>query len=162
MNRRFFLKGALAVTALSILPAIDLSGYPTLYGDGVHDDTEALQALFDLKPYICEGNLIQGQTEVELTKGVFKTTDTLHVKDTTLLIFNCTFNYYGNVEKYMLIMTGMSNSLITNCSFDTTNAWTPTPDLRDPNAMIEHACAIRITSGKPQKTTMMYGGLYKP
>lgn len=91
MQRRDFLKGCLAVSALMIVPVPDLNTYPVLYGDGIHDDTKALQAMFDLKPYICEGKLIKGQTKAILDGGTFKISRTLYLGGDTI-IKNCSFN----------------------------------------------------------------------
>lgn len=115
MNRRFFLKGALAVTALAILPAPDLHAYPTLYGDGVHDDTEALQALLDLKPYVCEGSLIKGQTEAHISAGKYKTSKTLLVCEDGALIEGCSIEYTG--EDHIIHFIGDTKSVVMNCNF---------------------------------------------
>ena len=48
MNRRQFNKALLTAAAITAL-APTLPSTPVLYGDGVHDDTKALQAAFDGK-----------------------------------------------------------------------------------------------------------------
>ena len=50
ISRRGFLIGTLAVSALSALPIAALPRPPKLWGDGIHDDTEALNALFAGEP----------------------------------------------------------------------------------------------------------------
>jgi hypothetical protein len=45
MERRKFLGSAAAALAAVALPAMSAPALPVLYGDGVADDTEALQAL---------------------------------------------------------------------------------------------------------------------
>lgn len=47
ITRRVFLGGTLSVVAASYVHAEPI---PMLYGDGIHDDTVAIQALFDRKP----------------------------------------------------------------------------------------------------------------
>lgn len=91
MNRRKFLKGCLAVTAASIVPITLIEGYPVLYADGLHDDTEALQTLLDLKPYICEGNLITGQRHATINGGKYFISKTLIIRNEQTVIMNCEF-----------------------------------------------------------------------
>ena len=60
VSRRSFLRGALTVAAASLVPvaaakALGLDDVPTLWGDGVHDDAPALQALIDGKPFKIAG-----------------------------------------------------------------------------------------------------------
>lgn len=67
MNRSTFLKRLGACALLPLLPAwtpgerkSPLEGYPVLFGDGEHDDTHALQALFNGESVwsVREGRLI--------------------------------------------------------------------------------------------------------
>jgi hypothetical protein len=55
MKRRTFLLTIAAAAVAPALPRADAE--PKLYGDGVHDDTEALQALFDAG---ASGRLVDG------------------------------------------------------------------------------------------------------
>ena len=52
VSRRKFLFGAGATLAATVVavPVAEALSVPTLWGDGVHDDTEALQAALDGKP----------------------------------------------------------------------------------------------------------------
>jgi len=50
MSRRAFVGTTVAVAAAAALPLQSLRAAVPLYGDGVHDDTDALQALFDGHP----------------------------------------------------------------------------------------------------------------
>lgn len=52
LARRAILRGATAAIGLSVMPA--LAWVPLLVGDGKHDDTEALQAFVDGRPFICD------------------------------------------------------------------------------------------------------------
>ena len=115
MNRRNFLRGCLAVTALAIVQVPDLHAYPILYGDGVHDDTEALQALLDLKPYVCEGKLIEGQTRAVINGGVFKTSATLKIRNDNTSILRASFNP-RNFDGPALEVSGVSNCVLCNIS----------------------------------------------
>lgn len=72
MNRRDFLAktSALAVAAI-ILPRVAEPPIPVLYGDGVHDDTAALQAWFDGRPVMWRGEVRQGGV---IMNGSFRVT----------------------------------------------------------------------------------------
>src|SRR5687768_14897749 len=60
VTRRSFLRGALAISVVPLLPS--LAFVPTIYGDGVRDDAPGLQALIDGKPFNVEG---EGFTALE-------------------------------------------------------------------------------------------------
>lgn len=72
LSRRSFLRGALAapavVAAASLMPvrAIERLLIPRLWGDGVHDDTAALQAVLDGRPYWYGGLLMRAPAGVVL------------------------------------------------------------------------------------------------
>jgi len=59
ISRRSLLAGFAVCAAASAAPALATRfDYPTLYGDGVRDDTAGLQALIDGKPvYLADGSL---------------------------------------------------------------------------------------------------------
>lgn len=50
MKRLSFLSGLIAASIAAPLFGMPKT-YPTLYGDGKHDDTSALQAMIDGRPY---------------------------------------------------------------------------------------------------------------
>lgn len=81
LTRRGFLKGVLTVGAVAALPALALHGMPTLWGDGIHDDTEALQALFDGKEVIHGDNVIVRRCagDFRLAGGTFRISKTLEI-----------------------------------------------------------------------------------
>ena len=69
MNRKNFIKTLIGATSLVAIPAIGLAKpvaptVPVLYGDGIHDDTAALQAWFDGTPlrFAKEVLLLNGDT----------------------------------------------------------------------------------------------------
>jgi hypothetical protein len=58
MNRREFLKAVIAGTAVVAMPSLAFpEDFRTLYGDGVHDDTDALSDLFAGNPVWYNGEL---------------------------------------------------------------------------------------------------------
>lgn len=61
ISRRSFLRGALVVSAASVLPVLPAfaEDIPTLYGDGVHDDTLALNALLNREKVRVDGEIVQ-------------------------------------------------------------------------------------------------------
>lgn len=63
ISRRWFLGGALGVAAASVLPLG--AGYDAvLYADGIHDDTDALQAMFEGKPvYVKSDQVVVAATK---------------------------------------------------------------------------------------------------
>lgn len=83
MSRRSFLRGALVVSASAVLPLPALSApYPILYGDGIHDDTDALNALFRGDTVICENEAItiKKGDAIHLNGGTYRTTATIDVR----------------------------------------------------------------------------------
>jgi hypothetical protein len=88
LSRRWFLKGTLAVAATAVIALPPLaSPHPIVYGDGIHDDTAALNALFARLPVICEGSLIERAADepVLLEKGVFLISGPLVVQGRTII-----------------------------------------------------------------------------
>ncbi|MBR9807458.1 MAG: hypothetical protein GYB49_09575 [Alphaproteobacteria bacterium] len=61
LNRRSFFFGAGATVIAAAVP-VNLKQVPVLYGDGVHDDTEALQAFFNHDRFkVARGNVLHRQ-----------------------------------------------------------------------------------------------------
>lgn len=81
LTRRGFLGGALTVLAVSIaVPTAAFSfSAPRIYGDGLHDDWEGLQAAFNGKPYLCQSDLVHGTKQVEVFGGNFLLSRPLHI-----------------------------------------------------------------------------------
>lgn len=75
ISRRSFLGGALTVAATAVAGPVlgAIAVYPVLYGDGVHDDTVALNAFLNGDPVMIEGEVVKaGKTGyVNLTGGHF-------------------------------------------------------------------------------------------
>lgn len=71
MNRRqLFRFGAAAVLTAAVAPVASALSAPTLWGDGEHDDTEALQAAIDGKPVKIAGETIMIR-EGEFVGGIY-------------------------------------------------------------------------------------------
>ena len=80
LNRRFFLAGALSLVtapALSQVPFI-----PTLDGDGIHDDADALNALFAGRNIRCENELFfaMSENEIRLIGGIYRISRPVHFR----------------------------------------------------------------------------------
>lgn len=77
MTRKEFLKTfGIAVVAVSVagLSSIEAEAIPTLYGDGVHDDTVAVQALIDGKKVMTvDGSTFKASSKrvVDMPFGTF-------------------------------------------------------------------------------------------
>lgn len=69
MNRRNFLGGVLALTAMPFVPKI-IGSLPIIYGDNIHDDWAGLQAMLDGKPFNVDAENIIAK-EGELSNGRF-------------------------------------------------------------------------------------------
>jgi hypothetical protein len=83
MNRRSFLGGFLAVTAVAVagVPAMAKeAAIPTLWGDCIHDDTAALNALFAGNPVRVEGEDIIAK-DAFLKGGRFLISDTIMIRN---------------------------------------------------------------------------------
>ena len=101
LSRRSFLRGVLTVTAGAVLPAMPaFAAIPVLHGDGFTDDTEALQALFDGRPFRTLDSLREGfmamvdEGVLYLRGGSFAVSKTINVhcgKDQHLMITDCSF-----------------------------------------------------------------------
>lgn len=95
MNRRAFLRGLIAAPAIvaagSLMPIRSIERFvlPTLWGDMVHDDSAAIQALVDGKPYIKNGLVVDSSLlnggQYLLNKGI------ILGANSTAMITNCSF-----------------------------------------------------------------------
>lgn len=87
ISRRSFLGGALALTAASAVPASALralGAVPVIYGDGIHDDTDGLQAAIDGKPFRVAGEdayVLSKGGRVFFSSGTFRLSRTLHIRN---------------------------------------------------------------------------------
>jgi hypothetical protein len=87
LSRRSFFGGALALSAVIALPLEAFPFAPTIYADGVHDDTAGLQALLDGKPFRVAGEARAWRStgKIFLGTGTYLLSDTLHFRDVKLI-----------------------------------------------------------------------------
>jgi hypothetical protein len=144
VSRRSFLGGILALTAVAVAPKVMAEPLPRIVGDGVHDDTAGLQALFDGRPFTADPRYGVQWVEVEdalrLTGGHFRLTNTLRIVDREYYIIDGgLFDHWG--EGNLLELVGCKNGLIKNCTFQVRNslnrgsAISVDPDDRGPRKM---------------------------
>jgi polygalacturonase len=87
VSRRSFLGGALALSAAVALPGAAFAAAPTIYGDGIHDDTAGLQAALDGKAFRCVGEAVVRNAggSIYISGGSYLLSHTLLVrKDATI------------------------------------------------------------------------------
>ena len=76
MNRRSFIKLTGLVIAVATMPSAVSNEHKfqrfTLIGDGITDDTRALQALFDGDDVFYNGEKMNNKETVHIPNGVFK------------------------------------------------------------------------------------------
>jgi len=112
ISRRWFLKGALAVTAATVIPMQKVLAFaPKIYGDGIADDTEGLQALFDGKPVDILNDCVRVLTNdgVRLNGGVFRVTSTLSISRSRTNIESAKFLADSLREECPLFSLGAGN-----------------------------------------------------
>jgi hypothetical protein len=100
VSRRSFLGGILALTAVAVAPKVMAEPLPRIVGDGVHDDTAGLQALFDGNPFTADPRYGVQWVELEdglrLTGGKFRLTETVRIVGRKhFVIEGCRFDHYG-------------------------------------------------------------------
>jgi hypothetical protein len=72
ISRRAFLGGAIILAAATAVPVEAFSALaprPRIVGDGVHDDTAGLQALFDGEPVLIEGRVVTARDGMISLRG---------------------------------------------------------------------------------------------
>jgi hypothetical protein len=138
MNRRGFFKALAAATAIAVVSTTRLgqavidvarSGYHVLVGDGVTDDTAALQALLDGEPVISPtGALLPGKGTEHVPSGyTYRISETLVVSGPVVLRglrINYHYHEIGDAKPFLLlkdsqfIQGGYSGvSVIEDCQF---------------------------------------------
>ncbi|MCW3835633.1 hypothetical protein ACFQ1E_06125 [Sphingomonas canadensis] len=98
LSRRGLIGGTVALGAATLVPLSAAAAErpaPLLHADGVHDDTEALQALFDGRPVRVAREGVVARNEggnVRLLNGNFRVSRELAVRDSVdLYSANCSF-----------------------------------------------------------------------
>lgn len=119
MQRRQFLKGVLSLAVIaSNLPAIAEAGLPILYGDGMHDDTKAFQAMMDGAPFRTIDGFRGTAIEGRIYQGDFLFTDTIRIRRPNITIEHCRFEFEGPPGIPVLeFLPGSDNGAIVGCSF---------------------------------------------
>jgi hypothetical protein len=124
ISRRFFLRGALAVSAVSVLPSFDVlsAQIPTIVGDGIHDDADGLNALFAGKPFRCDLSGIKVQDGfAQLNNGVFFISKTVEIPELCerFAIDRCVFRARSSSHRgsAALKFHNSTPGLISNCHF---------------------------------------------
>ncbi len=132
MNRRQFLRVTFAsgLVAATGIPAL-ASNLPTIYGDGIKDDTDGLQALFDKKPFQIRNGLAEfSKTHVLLANCTLRTTRTVFVRDSNVTLRDFTLVADLNRRDPVLnFADSVTNALIANANF--TVNWPREFDLGD-------------------------------
>lgn len=74
VSRRSFLQSIIAASAVMAMPSIAMPKLPLLHGDGVSDDTPAIQAFINGEPFIFGGEVRQRKTDeaVYFPRGIFR------------------------------------------------------------------------------------------
>lgn len=102
LSRRGFIKGLVAATALATTAAslgVNLSRTPVLYGDGVTDDTEALQALCDGRGIIRNNMLyVRAADRLEIVGGNYRTTRAVIVGNNSDMFVSIRRNWFSHDE----------------------------------------------------------------
>lgn len=118
LTRRSFLGGLLAITAVAIVNPPKFNIYPVLYMNGEDDDSPALQAMLDGKPYIVEGELIKGTKSI--LGGEYFLHSTLEVNNDHVTIAEAIFVAAPNFRGPMIRLNG-DYGVIANSTFDGRN-----------------------------------------
>lgn len=125
MNRRSFLKllGA-TVTVVATSSVLDLiDNMAVLYGDGVVDDTKALQSLFNGdKVKLTDGTVIEMTkgyiNELIIPKGTFKVSDTISIRPRNATILNGNgANFSAIHDKSIIQIDCKQDTPLTVCNF---------------------------------------------
>lgn len=131
MKRRDFLRGVLSATVITTVPPLALAAsIPVIYADGIHDDADGLQALFDGKPVRVDGKDVI-VTEGRLCNGRFRVSRTVIVRSPRIGVSHCEFQKavgpftntdlkppvtVGGPEMAILLPVG-SEGFFDNCMF---------------------------------------------
>lgn len=124
VTRRSFLRGALALTAVTIAPALPVeASVPRIVGDGVHDDWAGLQAAIDGRPFECEGLVMQSPKVIEINGGRFSISKTLTVsgRHREVHFRNCVVITDG--DHPLFCFEGVKNCSVENCGLDWGGRW---------------------------------------
>jgi hypothetical protein len=104
ISRRSFFAGALSLMAL---PLTKTFAIPRIYGDGIRDDSDGLQAAFNGEPFIAEDNSIRDALDngtVVLQNGLFRIEKTIYLGNNNrhFEISKSTFILNGNLTRIVI------------------------------------------------------------
>lgn len=93
-TRRDFFKVMLAAGVATAVPALLADKLPVIYGDGIHDDTDGLQAAFDCKEFLCRNDCVRVfDGRMHLNGGLYVVSRTLIVRgDSDITLANAVFD----------------------------------------------------------------------
>ncbi len=121
ISRRAFLGGAIALTAVTALPADAFADAPTIYGDCEHDDAPGLNALLAGEPFrvVGEGPPMRLQSAggfVEIDGGRYLMQAPLRISGhTRAIIANATF--WSDHTGHHVLMLDESQTFLERCTF---------------------------------------------
>ena len=123
LSRRSFLRGIAGAVAAAIVvsaPSILRGGYPELIGDGVVDDSIALQAALDRQPFIFKGStrFVSEFEMMVLPRGIYRTTGSIIVRSKHVTIANSRFLMPVDVPVMVRIEAGADDFSVDNCFFE--------------------------------------------
>lgn len=156
LSRRLFLSGALSVAAAAVTNAPVLAGepkaapLPILYGDGVHDDADALNALLSGRPFFCDNQYIlasNGEGWVHLANGLFRIGKTIKVTRDYTTIVNTMFITTPDFESPRMLVIDADFATLLGNLFHNIHV-----DMR------ETASALRVPEGAPRSNGSLIGG----
>lgn len=119
LNRRqLFRFGAAATLTAAITPAAAALVIPTLWGDGVHDDSDGLEAGLNGKPVHVAGRKLT-IVEGHLVGGIYTVSRTLNVGSVHLRIESAKIVAAPRFEgRYLMEVTDMKSVHLQNCELD--------------------------------------------
>lgn len=104
MNRRDFLRVTFGAAGVAAAPVVLTKALekrvPVIYGDGIHDDTEGLQAALSGREFIARNECVWIENgAVRLANGRFILTETLQVpKDVSLIGSGTVLEWRGELN----------------------------------------------------------------
>lgn len=121
MDRRSFLRGAIALSAVAVAPpSLAFDNAPIVYGDGVHDDWAGLQAMFDGKPFRVDNEVVVAGDGV-VSGGDFVLSRTLTISGDNILVTDSRFtarDWQG--DQHMLRLENCHGAILANLRIDCT------------------------------------------
>lgn len=140
LTRRTAITGTLAATALLALPALAKTTVnsapelvlrrshlasqfkPVLFGDGIHDDTEALQAYLNGRRVISTSGFTRPYMVIpHVSGGIYRISKTLVISRPYTRIEGCAFKLPEGLQPFRTENGG--NAVVDRCHFETEATW---------------------------------------